>query len=119
LIDLQSEYSGGFNFKGTAWGRAADNIGIAFAYLEGPNWSPAVQSAIVEPPDPQVVDGMVEAPAEATQVLARTNVFEAYYRFAFNDYLALSADVQYMKDKYREGDDVDGWVFGLRAVAEF
>jgi len=119
LIDLQSEYSGGFNFKGTVWGRAADNIGIAFAYLEGPNWSPAVAGAIVEPIDPQVIDGTVEAPAEAAQVLARTNVFEAYYRFAFNDYLALSADVQYMKDKYREGDDVDGWVFGLRAVAEF
>ncbi|HYN79745.1 MAG TPA: carbohydrate porin, partial [Lamprocystis sp. (in: g-proteobacteria)] len=119
LIDVQTEYSGGFDFKGSAWGREADNIGIAFGYLEGPGWRPAVQTVIVEPTDPQVVDGAVEAPAEARQVLARTNVFEAYYRFAFNDYLALSADVQYLKDKYRLGDDVDGWVFGLRAVAEF
>ena len=66
-----------------------------------------------------MVDGTVEAPAVANQVLARTNVFETYYRFALNDHLALSADVQYMKDKYREGNDVDGWVLGLRAVAEF
>ena len=119
LIDYQTEFSGGFDFKGAAWGRPTDNIGIALGYLQGPSWSPAVQAAIVEPPDPQVVDGTVEAPAVATQVLARTNVFEAYYRFAFNDHFALSADVQYMKDKYREGDDVDGWIFGLRAVAEF
>ena len=119
LVDLQTEYSGGFDFKGAAWGREQDNIGIAFGVLEGPSWGPAVDAAIVEPVDPQVVDGTVEAPAEAQQVLARVNVFEAYYRFVFNDYLALSADVQYMKDKYREGDDVDGWVFGLRAVAEF
>jgi hypothetical protein len=119
LIDFQTEYSGGFDFKGAAWGRPTDNIGIAFGYLQGPSWRPAVEAAIVEPTDPEVVDGTVEAPAVADQVLARTNVFEAYYRLAFNDRLALSADVQYMQDKYREGDDVDGWVFGLRAVAEF
>ena len=119
LINFAAQYTGGFDIKGAAWGRPADNIGIAVGYLEGPGWSPAVQAGIVAPIDPAVVDGTLEAPAEADQVLARTNVFETYYRFAVNDHLALSADVQYMKDQYREGDEVDGWVFGLRAVAEF
>ncbi len=119
LINFSAQYTGGFDFKGSAWGRPADNIGIALGYLEGPSWSPEVQAETVAPTDPEVVDGTVEAPAEAAQVLARTNVFEAYYRFAVNDHLALSADVQYMKDKYREGEDVDGWIFGLRAVVEF
>ncbi len=50
---------------------------IAFGYLQGPSWSPVVQAAIGAPPAPQVLDGTFEAPAVATQVLARTNVFEA------------------------------------------
>ena len=117
LIDYQSEYSGGFNIKGSAWGRENDNIGIGFAYLQGPDWSPQIDADIVEPSDPSV-DGIVEDSAEAAQVLARTNVFETYYRFAVNDYLSVTADIQYMQDKYRQGDDVDGWIFGLRAVVE-
>jgi hypothetical protein len=118
LIDFDAEYSGGLDFKGSAWGRERDNIGIGFAYLQAPSWSPATVADMDEAPDPQV-DEVTEAPAEAAQVIARANAIEAYYRFVVNDYLAVSADVQYMKDKYREGDDVDGWVFGLRAVAEF
>ncbi len=90
LVDYKADYSGGFDFKGAAWGRENDNIGIGYAYLDGGNGD-----------------------------IGRTNAVEAYYRLAFNDYLALSADVQYMQDKYREGEDVDGWIFGLRAVAEF
>ena len=36
-VDFQAVYSGGFDFKGAAWGREADNIGIGFAYLNGGN----------------------------------------------------------------------------------
>jgi porin len=90
LVDYQADYSGGFDFKGAGWGRENDNIGIGYAYLEG-----------------------------GSGELARTNAVEGYYRLAFNDTLALTADVQYMKDKYRTGDVIDGWVFSLRAVAEF
>jgi porin len=89
-VDYQSEYSGGFNFKGAAWGREADNIGVGLAYLAGAN-----------------------------ENIARTNVFEGYYRFAFNKHLALTGDVQYMKDQYRDQPDVDGWILGMRAVVEF
>ncbi len=131
LVDFDAEYSGGFNFKGSAWGRPSDNIGIGFGYLQSPSWSPAIEQTveeeIVAPEDSDTVEEIAadsdETPEVAVEaiapVIARTNVFEAYYRFAFNDYLALTADVQYMKDKYRLGEDIDGWVFGLRAVAEF
>lgn len=97
-VDYRAVYSGGFDFKGAAWGREADNIGIGYGYLEGGNAG-----------------------------LTRSNVFETYYRFAVNDYLALTADAQYMSDDYEGADtdpeddieDVSGWVLGVRAVVEF
>jgi hypothetical protein len=90
LVDYRSEYSGGFNFKGIGWGRERDNIGLGLAHLQGGNSD-----------------------------IARTNVFETYYRLALNDRIALSADVQYMQDQYRAGTSTEGWIFGLRADAEF
>lgn len=131
LIEYESEYSGGFNISGSLWGREKDNIGIGFAYLQGPNWGPQIDSHAADTveevaPDDDVDTGndeplVVETDtgADIAQVLARTNVFETYYRFVVNDYLAVTADVQYMQDKYRQGgEDVDGWIFGLRAVVE-
>jgi hypothetical protein len=50
--------------------------------------------------------------------IANTNVAELYYRFAANDFLALTADIQYMADDYDTGEDLDGWIFGVRLVAE-
>jgi porin len=89
-VTYRALYTGGIDIKGAAWGRESDNIGIGLGYLDGGN-------------------GEVQ----------RTDVFEAYYRFAVNDHLALTADVQYMEDKYRGGDAVEGWVLGARAVVEF
>jgi hypothetical protein len=48
-----------------------------------------------------------------------TDVIEAYVRVALNEYLALTGNVQYMKDNMKEGDSPDGWIFGLRATVEF
>lgn len=90
ILDYRGLYTGGFNVGGGLWGRENDNIGIAYGYLDGANTG-----------------------------LKRTDVAEAYYRIAFNDYLALTADIQYMADDYDEGDDIDGWIFGVRAVAAF
>ena len=92
LVDYEAEYSGGLNIQGKAWGRESDNIGLGLAYLDGGN-----------------------------DALARSTVVEGYYRFAVNDYLALTADVQYQQDDYRtdEDEDVDGWVLGMRATVEF
>ncbi len=88
--DYYALYSGGVNIVGSPWGRADDNIGIGYAYLDGGN-----------------------------QNLTFTQVAEAYYRFVFNDYLALTADVQYMHDKVRDGQSPKGVILGLRAVTEF
>jgi len=89
-VDYKAFYSGGLNLSGGSWGRASDNIGIAYAYFDGGNLE-----------------------VESSQV------FETYYRFVLNDFLALTADVQYLKDQYDVDENPKGWVLGLRAVAQF
>jgi hypothetical protein len=93
-ITYDALYSGGINILGNAWRRPDDNIGIAYAYLNGGNTN-----------------------------VRRTNVFEAYYRAVLNDYFAITADVQYMDDSLRKTDPLqespEGWILGLRATAEF
>lgn|GEM_PF-3436464 len=93
-VDYRALYSGGFNITGNAWRRPDDNIGIGYAYLEGGNTD-----------------------------VNRSNVFEAYYRAPLNDSFAITADVQYMDDSLEQVDPLqenpEGWIFGLRAVAEF
>ena len=93
-VDYKALYSGGINIAGHAWGREADNIGVGCAYLDGGNLD-----------------------------VERTQVFETYYRLGLNDYLGLTADLQYMKDTHTEADplqqDPAGWIFGLRLTAAF
>jgi porin len=45
-------------------------------------------------------------------------VIEAYYRFVVNDFLALSADIQYMQDDRTEEESPEGFIFCLRVTAE-
>ncbi len=89
-INYKAIYSGGLNISGSLWGRSSDNIGIGYAHMNGGN---------------QDVD--------------HTHVFETYVRVALNDIFAITGDVQYMKDSMKAGDSPDGWIFGLRATAEF
>jgi Carbohydrate-selective porin, OprB family len=89
-IDYGAIYSGGVNINGNLWGRGADNIGIGYAHLRGGNLD-----------------------------VNHTDVFEVYGRFALNDIFAVTGDVQYMKDSMNVGDSPSGWIFGLRATAEF
>lgn len=93
-VDYKALYSGGLNFDGIGWGRAADNVGLGYAWFEGGNTD-----------------------------IENSRVFEAYYRLGFNDHLGLTADIQYMKDHRTEvsptQDNPAGWIFGLRATAEF
>ncbi len=92
IIDFKDLYSGGIDISGKLWGREQDNIGIGYAYLRGGN-----------------------------QDIDRTQAVEGYVRFALTEIFALTLDVQYMDDKYKEGagDDVDGWITGIRLTAEF
>lgn len=86
----QSGYEGGFDFNGAVWGRQGDRVGIAYGHAHGGN-SDIFQSDVVE----------------------------TYCRFAVNDSLALTADMQWMKDSYPGAEDPAGWIFGVRAVTEF
>jgi porin len=93
-VDYKALYSGGLDFNGRAWGRDGDNIGIGYAYLDGGNGD-----------------------------IDHSQVFEAYYRAALNEYFAITADVQYMsddRDQVAPGqEDPQGWIFGLRLTAAF
>jgi hypothetical protein len=90
-IDYKDTYSGGLNISGNLWGREQDNIGIGYAHLRGGNLD-----------------------------VNNTDVFEIYGRFALNDIFAITGDIQYMKDSYKNGGvDPSAWIFGLRATAEF
>ncbi|MBK1644141.1 porin [Thiocapsa imhoffii] len=89
ILDYRGYYTGGLQLGGSLWGREADTIGLAYGYLDGANTG-----------------------------ISNTNVAEAYYRYAFNDYFAITADVQYMADTYDSSEDVSGWIFGMRLVAE-
>jgi porin len=92
LMYNKSLYSGGINISGTWWGREQDNIGLAYAYINGGNAG-----------------------------IDRTQIAEGYVRFGINEFFALTFDLQYMEDKYdlRAGEDVDGIIAGVRLTAEF
>jgi porin len=92
IVNFRDLYSGGIDISGKLWGREQDNLGIGYAYLSGGN-----------------------------QDIDRAQVAEGYIRFGLNDILALTLDVQYLDDKYKEGagSDVDGWIVGMRVTAEF
>ena len=89
-VNYGAIYSGGIDCKGAGWGRNDDNIGLGYAYLNG---------------------GSLD--------LDISQVAEAYYRWQPGDLFGLTADVQYMKDDYKENQNPSGWNFGLRATAEF
>ena len=90
-VTYAADYSGGVDINGRLWGREGDNVGIGYGYLEGGNTG-----------------------------LEHTRAFETYYRLGVNDTLALTADVQWMQDVYhRYQAGPEGWIFGVRAVAEF
>jgi porin len=90
IVVFRDLYSGGIDISGKLWGREADNIGVGYAHLEGCN-----------------------------QDIDYTRVVEGYVRFQLTEVLAFTADLQYQKDNYKEGDGPDGFVYGARLTAEF
>lgn len=90
IVDYEYNYTGGFDIRGTAWGRTRDNVGLGFGYFFGGN-----------------------------QDISSTRVAEAYYRFVLDDRFAITADLQYMRDEMRKGKSPRGFILGLRADASF
>lgn len=89
-VDYSFIYSGGIDIKGTRWGRAHDNIGLGFVHLAGGNLD-----------------------------LTKSQVIEAYYRWQLGEMFGVTADVQFLSDKTKTGQNPEGIVYSLRAVAEF
>jgi porin len=90
VVTYDSIYSGGLNIRGAFWGRPDDEIGLGYGYLPGGN-----------------------------EDVISTHVAELYYRVAVNEYFALTADVQYMKDNTRADANPGGFILGLRGTFEF
>lgn len=92
LVNYDYLLSGGVNITGKWYGREDDNIGIGYAYLSGADDSDFDYSQVVE----------------------------VYWRFVLNDYFAVTADFQYMRDKHdTDENDIDGIIFNIRAAVEF
>ena len=90
LIDYDTLFSGGLNITGKWYGRGEDNIGLGYAYLNGKN------------------------------DYDYTQVAEVYWRFVLNEYVAATADLQYMEEKFKTSrDDLDGIIGGVRVTTEF
>jgi hypothetical protein len=89
-IDYSAIYSGGLNLSGVLWRRAQDNIGIAYAYLDGGNSG-----------------------------IGRTQVVEVYVRFALNDYFAVTGDLQYQDERIEGFGGFDGVIPGIRLSSDF
>ncbi len=89
-VEHNAIYSAGIELEGTAWGRGRDRLGLGFARLDG---------------------GSLD--------IAESWVVESYYRWQLTAALSLSADLQYQNDTHTDGQGPQGWIAGLRAVAEF
>ena len=88
-VNFKNLFSGGVSISGELWGRERDNVGIGYAFLNGGNLD-----------------------------IDFSQVAEAYARLVLNDYLALTLDIQYVREK--AGGGGEGFVCGLRLVlAEF
>ncbi len=91
LIDHDTLYSGGINVNGNLWDRGCDEIGIAYAYMDGA--------------------GKAE--------IEKTHAFEAYARFQISVFSNITFDVQYINDNMKTGEDKAGFVYGVRVNAYF
>jgi hypothetical protein len=90
-VDYNSVYSLGANINGKLWGRECDEIGIGYAYLNGPDKSD----------------------------IDNTNVLETYVKFKLTKFSDITLDLQYIRDKITHENDNEGFIYGIRLVANF
>ena len=89
-INYRAIYSGGVDIRGRRWSRVLDNIGIGLVYLDGGNTT-----------------------------IINTRIAEAYYRLVLHSNLAVTADIQYMRDEYFQTTSTEGFIYSLRATLYF
>jgi hypothetical protein len=91
VIDHDVLYSGGLNISGELWGRENDVAGLGYAYLNGAS------------------EGEID----------NTHAVEAYVKFQLSAFSDITLDVQYIRDKMRENETRDGFIYGFRMNAYF
>lgn len=89
-INYSALYSGGIDIRGNLWGRMLDNIVVGLVYLDGGN-------------------GRIK----------NTRIAETYCRMVITPYLALTGDIQYMRDEILRNPGAEGFVLSLRATVVF
>ena len=89
-IDVEALYSGGIHIKGNLWHRSQDHIGLGYTYLDGGNTG-----------------------------IEHTHIVELYVRIVLNDYVAFTADLQYLDEDVEGGNGAKGWIPGFRVTATF
>lgn len=94
----------GGEFNGSAWGRDDDGIGFAWGWLRS---SRAFRRAAV---------GLTDYGYEAS---GAEQVAELYYRYAVNEQLSLSPDLQFVHRPGANGDEDSIYAFGVRALYGF
>jgi hypothetical protein len=91
VIDHDALYSGGLNISGELWGRKNDVAGLGYAYLNGAS------------------EGEID----------NTHAVEAYVKFQLSAFSDITLDAQYIRDKMREIETRDGFIYGVRMNAYF
>lgn len=91
VVDHDQLYSAGAQISGRLWGRELDWAGIGYAYLSGAD------------------SGDID----------QTQAIEGYVRFQVSEYGDASLSLQYLKDELDEGEDQEGWIYGVRLNAYF
>jgi hypothetical protein len=90
-VDYRAMSAIGMHLNGSLWGRAQDQAGTAYAYLQGGNGD-----------------------------IDNSQVWETYVNFALTQSLNLSLNVQYLHDKLRHDHAArSAWIPGIRVIAMF
>ncbi|HNU92461.1 MAG TPA: carbohydrate porin [Spirochaetota bacterium] len=101
-MQRQEEYAGsaGFEISGSAYGREVEALGLAFGViLLGSDWKKSARDKSINPGNEYHA--------------------EVYYRIKIHEYLAISPDVQWVRNPNGDTDTDDVWVFGARAQLNF
>ena len=98
LFELDAHYSAGLQLAGAYWNRPDDVVGLAYGC--------ATISSDYEDSSGSTIDD-------------DEHHFELYYRYVFNDHLALTADYQWLSNPTGNSDADDVSILGLRTQIDF
>ena len=109
FTDIDRSLSGGLSIKGTRWGRSEDVVGIAGA----------VNGVSRDHRDFLAAGGMGILVGDGALNYRRESVFEAYYAFAVNKSVTVTADYQLITNPGFNADRGPVSVYSARLHAEF